>query len=366
MNSTPILKTPSPRLNHYASRLDEEIRRIGRFDNEAIGAQINDLLKARNKPSKLGEIQQRMLGEKCLFDVEQIRRGLLQEATQLRWEVASIQEGVEIVVEDMDLLECILRTEVDSLAAEVHFPFPICEFAFPDMEIGDGCRTSGCMFVDEKVYRPKPLHDSFHNEQGKLWTTFLTTTNPVDSTVKPQYSWLAFDRTAIGRLTDLVLEPNCIVGPSHKPAVITMLRLCFGLLLYFQTKEGEKALEITNKKFQRQGAKALIVKRKKRKTYIVRDLITRSFKNSGVGDGTHASPKPHWRKLHMRTLRAQRYYPNQYPPKKFRTVWVSPARVNARNQPLRGQRKLSSGPAERRINNPAARPPRPDGRKGVA
>jgi len=134
------------------------------------------------------------------------------------------------------------------------------------------------------------------------------------------------------------------VRDSDSKACHTLCKLCFGLCLYCQTAEGQKSLE----KFElscranRKGSGPTEMRAyKNRGHYLMRDLITHTFREPGPDrGGSHASPRMHWRKLHLRTLRHERYGRNQ--DGSFRAVWVRPTLVNpAAMDSAHGERSMS-------------------------
>jgi hypothetical protein len=273
--------------------------------------------------------------------IENILRNI---PVQLMWELMNILYGVTIYVNTETLLEAVMRTNIEALMGDVRLPFPVCEFVFPEhFDIGNGYQASGCLLADVKT---APV-ETLLKRSKYPWNvvTPLEVTNVFFSRlIRNNFgdtggvSWLQFNANE-----PLDSVPKKVpVNKEDQIAVRTMCRLCYGLCLYCQTAEGQKAIEpfTLGKRAARKGAGITEMElHRKRKHYVMQDLITHTFREPCESqDGTHASPKTHWRKLHLRTLRHEKYIRNL--DGSVRAIWIKPTLVNPSNDMEKTERKI--------------------------
>ena len=265
---------------------------------------------------------------------------------QMVWELMNILYGTSIYIKDSELINAMLRTDIDALMGDVRLPFPICEFVFPEHHpLGiDDYDISGCLLIDLDTAPIKLLMEQYPGkweiqtppEVKKVFFTRLLRKGKSDVA---GISWLQFDPA---QSLD-ILPVKVPLRQEDSRAIHILCKLCFGLCLYCQTAEGQKSLEkfeLPNRACRKGSGPTEMRAYKDRKHYVMRDLITHKFRESSiVGIGTHASPKTHWRKLHLRTLRHERY--NRNPDGSIRAVWIRAALINPSFEIAHGERVLS-------------------------
>jgi hypothetical protein len=136
-------------------------------------------------------------------------------------------------------------------------------------------------------------------------------------------SWMRFSEGNIDTVHGKIPYSEHDSNAMHK-----MAKIVFGLCLYLQTQEGNKAMLPCANAPKRQNvtpAEGRLLK--KRSHYTIRDMITHTFREAAEHQGgTHMSPRTHWRKLHMRSLRDDRFKRN--PDGSVRVIWIRPAIIN--------------------------------------
>jgi len=253
--------------------------------------------------------------------------------SQFLWEAIAYFKGVTIIVEDRELVKAMLRTEIDALIKDVKIPFPICEFVFPSgIPLGAGdYDVSGSLLCDLSYNIKKECGDEykalyFDSEDGAARYQFMTRLFSASRGDDRQgVSWLRFS-------SDIPLENVPLRVPVAEVdsfGLRQMARLVFGLCLYLQTEEGTKALMPRMKNDRRQGVCAASAKcLKKHRSYKIEDLISPKLRyEKHSRGGHHNSPKAHWRKLHMRSLRHEKFKRNE--DGSVKVIWVRPSLINA-------------------------------------
>lgn len=262
--------------------------------------------------------------------------------SQLIWEATNMFRGVVIHIEDEELVKMLLRTKMDALMGDVTFPFPICEFAFPEgipLGVGD-YQVSGALICDFKRFNLaddwKSIGDlSFikHPSEGfSCMTRLKGMNNKLD---EQGLSWIRFSPDQ--PLSKVPLKGQ--VSAVDSKAMHKMVYLIFALGLYLQTEEGQQALlPRIHHKGRADMAKSLKKMHNKRKHVTIRNLLSEKFSSSIDKGGSHASPQTHWRKMHLRTLRDEKFKRN--PDGSIRAVWVKASIVNPSEEETRTERKV--------------------------
>ena len=350
-------------MNAYESDISQLIKLWqgkGRFDFDSMARYLVEDIKNPASRQMLISVVMSKLG----ISYDEAKRIIDELPSQLLWELLNIQQGVEIVVEDKGLVEAMLRTDIEAVMSDIRTPFPICEFVFPEGIPISGLpfEVSGCLLVSigdgslfRKAYSKYGVFNKEELTNGFAFFTRLVRTGKERD--KDGVSWLRF-------MPDEPLEnlpaTISILTESDRQATRKMAYLAMGICLYFQTKEGQKALVGNSTAKKRNNVspaegRAL----KKRRSYRVVDLITKTF-GSQYADkgGSRASPKAHWRKLHMRTLRSPKYRRNENG--SVRAIWIMPMQVNTdKGAPSHSSRIVkTSSPHDDHFNCPPL-PPQP-------
>lgn len=260
---------------------------------------------------------------------------------QLVWEATAFFRSTVIHVTDENLIECLMDADIDAVMSDVHLPFPICEFVFPSTDLGiKDYVTSGSLIADESMFSAKKfwkfdwLPEKKEGRRLLHFTRLLTSDGVTDS---QGVSWLRFDPSCH---LDELPKPKIKWAEHDGVACKKLARLCMSLCLYLQTKEGESALIETPHK-KREGIASNVARHyKKKQSFKIRNLITPALEyTSGSRTGTHASPKAHWRKFHMRSLRDKRYKRN--PDGSVRVIFVKPALIGASDdEAIKSERRI--------------------------
>jgi len=248
------------------------------------------------------------------------------------WEYAAISRSVTIHVTDHALIEMLLRVSMEGKLEDLRVPFPICEFVFPKgikME-SSGLELPGALLATSE-FDLEGFWDKYTNDQGilnycrksggKREDLFVMTVNKETNQRITGAGAVGYDLNHGVQLTQELSDVEVDLG-------LQVRDLIFALCLYLQTKEGYNALIPRKEKKRRPDTPAAIGRIvKKRPQYHIKDLITPKYQQecNELG-GHHASPKAHWRRMHLRTLRSERYKRN--PDGSVRAVWVSPSLIN--------------------------------------
>ena len=270
----------------------------------------------------LPQLPEHLTEEECL---EAISSSFI----DLLWSGVALFKGVQIFVEDRALVEMLLRADIDAITDDVHLPFPVCEIIVPSgILMVEDYQLGGFLCADTRRF-------SFCKEVEKFCTWQLPHNNP-ELGIYVSSRFKSIDGVSQDSIHSVDLVPGkpvasvgCATGVegSAKLVINATTRFCSALCLYLQSKEGQLALEPRSGGMKRRGvAAALCSQLKRRKSVAVKNLIT-AKREPGKSHGLHhASPKAHWRKLHMRALRHERFHRN--PDGSIRVILVNASLVS--------------------------------------
>ena len=297
-----------------------------------------------------------MLKKNGVSTQEDAWKYLIDGMTDTRWvmatEIMNHVDGVTVHVRDRDLVEALLRTDVEAVIADVKLPFPVMEICFPEnIDIGNGLQVSSvlladCMaanytkfFVDTGVQCIAPEHPELLKKIVCVCRTKNTDGTCGDEVLINQL-----------RLDNFVKNPDRSIGVNDMESfcIETHCKLVMALMLYLQGVDSRKALlPIAHERQMSHGMNPPVARSdKKRQHFVIIDLVKPSksshqYASTGLH---HASPVIHWRKGHMRTLAHEKYSRN--PDGSIKSVWIRPVKVMAKHdEPTRGERKVDK-PAE--------------------
>jgi hypothetical protein len=248
---------------------------------------------------------------------------------QLLWSAMALFKGVQIFVEDRALVEMLLRANIDASTDDVYLPFPVCEFIVPrGIPLIDGYQLAGCLCADSRRFDLRK-----EVEKYGVWKlpyagpaegiTVGSTLKATDGTLDKFVHSISLPQGAPVESVKSGIE----VKAASRLAMNASAKFCAALCLYLQSKEGQLALEPRTTSTKQNGVTPALGRQlKRRKSITIKDLITPKRDVGMPGGGTHASPGAHWRKLHMRALRHERF--NRNPDGSVRVVLVNASLVN--------------------------------------
>lgn len=261
-------------------------------------------------------------------------------------EIEDVLNGVSLHVRDAELIEALLRTDIDAVAGDVRLPFPVMNICVPrGIDMGMGFQVSGMVLID---YRAANLRQKYSNmlqfeppANGAVPAAFLCLVRPMTIDGKKGESVLIkkFDETIDLNIGD--------TPPDLSNADVAVLdrqtRLAMALMLYLQSVETDKALApIPYVKWMGDGLPAGVAKQQsKKRHYSVIDIIAAKRSSSPDHGGSHASPETHWRRGHMRVLKDEKF--KRKPDGSLRSIWIRPTKVGTGDS--RGERNLTVGRA---------------------
>lgn len=327
-------------MRYYEADIDRLIKMV--FKGEEVTRQllfdkVMEMDEIAKDPERMFQIFTHLNAGVQKYNVGQAFNIWHNAQSQMLWEASALYRAVEIYVNDVDLIECMLRTDIEAIMGDVRLPFPICEFVFPEgIPLGYlDYELSGCLIADSKNFniysdwrkqfeqRAIIKPDGMAGEADTIFFSRLIRKGVRDG---DGVSWLRFNHTS----TLDGLPTDAPVPAEDSQANKILVRLVFGLCLYMQTEEGRKALTPLqpcrrNNKFIGPSTVKVLGARSK---YKLRDMITHGLREPGDDlGGSHAGPRAHWRKLHMRSLRHEKYKRNENG--SIRVIWVRPALINA-------------------------------------
>jgi len=261
-------------------------------------------------------------------------------------EILALFNGAIIHIEDTDLVEALLRTDIDANIGDVKLPFPIMEFAYPGgIRATDRYQVSGTLVVDMRTIDYQKEFESVEfiktsDQAGRV---------PADIAIITRFCHLD-GKLEMGNNVIKVMASDplaTIESPPDMPAeeregLAVHARLVMAILLYLQSVERQKALQPVERRGDCFGMPAVMHKvDKKRPNYRVIDIATKAVHMASVpGGGHHSSPETHWRKGHIRALRDERYKRNL--DGSVKTVWIRPSKINAEKDDMAvAERKLA-------------------------
>ena len=263
-------------------------------------------------------------------DKESLMQQLAVDLAVMQLEAAAAFIGVELRVDDIALVEALLRSDVEAIIGDMRLPFPVCEFVFPaGIDVpGTGRQVSAVIIFDNRLF-----------DVDAYWADYDASI--FDSVSPPDYTALTCRPEGVAAIsfncdepisTDTMHTAGKEIDSADVKYSKAMIYLCVALCLYLQTKEGQKALEAkpaTAERVHRSGVpSAVSATLKRRKSYKVLDLIPDKYykaDNAHPGNTANGGKRTHWRRLHMRSLRDERYRRNN--DGSVRVIWVRPTRV---------------------------------------
>jgi len=339
-------------LTHYEPDVDKIIRALfhkGAIDRRAL---LSGIMRTQQTQLDMLDdvLESRIITPTGQLPIsrEQTEEILVNAGTQMIWEATALFRGVSVQVEDRNLVEAMVRTDIDALMGDVQLPFPICEFMFPPgIPIGvDDFTMPGVLLCDLSfnltrewsAFGPLWVQRLESRSCGYQMMTRLTRSAGVPAD-RDGVSWIRFDTDT--PLDDLPTR-TVLVDPRESVALRKVVRIVFGLCLYLQTQEGRSAIEPREPTRRRNLCAATARALRRRPSVGVKDLITHKFSGTGGGHGGHhGSPAMHWRRLHMRSLRSEKYKRNE--DGSIRVIWVKPALINALPEGVVNQRRRIRG-----------------------
>lgn len=327
-------------MNYYDYSIKELVRSLGfPTDRKQWLRRVNGLLWQMSRDPEMLDRVRGSLPEQDR-DNATVKLAILNYGTQVLWEITALFNKTVVYVEDVDLLDALMRSDVDAMIQDVRMPFPVMEFVFPESaRMLDGVyRLSGTLMCDlsflERFWGEDVRKVSMTmNKAGfQLQSRLLRADGSPDS---DGISWIRFG--ADMKLDDL---PQWVhVAEDDRAAIRTLSRLCVSLCLYCQTKEGQRAIvPCASKKRQTipEMGKAIRKRPSRRITSLLPPALRLRELSQSVGH--HARPVPHWRRGHMRSLRHERYARN--PDGSVHVVWVHPAPIAANADTVTAERKV--------------------------
>ena len=277
---------------------------------------------------------------------EVILDGLQNSRTIITCEIVGLYESVCIHVKDRELVEALLRSDIDAVAGDARLPFPVMEITYPEgIMIDDVYQASGSLIVDYKAINFRKWFNgiakfgSLPAESGRTMARYmcLVKLRKVDG---------SYDDTNLIKKFDESFDLNM----GHTPADLSQdeirgmeihTRLAWALFLYLQGVDKNKVMSLDTGRQHMTGITSKLAKiYKGQKHYSITDIISHPHSHEERITGkTHASPETHWRKGHIRSLRDERYHRN--PDNSIRTIWVRPVKINQDDSVMvRAERKL--------------------------
>ena len=215
--------------------------------NELFRLVAKELPRALDNPMFMSVMHQQLTGEIPGWDAQATSATARNTIGQVMMEMTALYRGVEIYVEDRQLIQALLDTDIDAIMGDVRMPFPYCEFCFPDgMQLGyEDYELTGCLLAD--------LNHCLYD----VWQDRCKVEN-LDRTQFPPANMLGFytrlhsrtkgiDRQGVSYMyfqpaTGLDVPLKCPVAANDSHALRVLAKLVLGLCLYLQTKEGQKAV----------------------------------------------------------------------------------------------------------------------------
>jgi hypothetical protein len=270
--------------------------------------------------------------------------GIANTTLVLLSEILALFQGAVVHVEDAELVEALLRTELDANVGDVRVPFPIVELAYPSgIAATESYQVSGTIIIDlRQVNLVKEF--KFLSPQGrsdpenKADIAVITKFKNADGTLgfsSHVTRVKASDPLSIGSVA-----PD--INLSEEEGMKIHTRLAMAVLMYLQSVEQKKALQPMTGRSDCQGLIAPLARiEKKRQSYRVIDIAAKATHRVSVpGGGHHASPDAHWRKGHMRALRDERFKRDKND--MIRIIWIRPTKINAdKDGDVTAERKLN-------------------------
>ena len=227
--------------------------------------------------------------------------------------------GVVVHVDDPQLVSALARTDVDAMISDVKLPFPIMEFQFPDES-----PANGCLVID--VSDPivvKMKQDTMKRVFGYDYKNPYGDRIEVHSSINPEQAvYLSFDRN-----TPLTSENGMDLGcPGDLDRLRDVTRVAMACLLYAQTAH-EVISSVGQQRLQQGVPSSFARVARKRKVVCIADLYGKSTPSCTIDHDPTASVKTgHWRRGHMRALRAERFERNK--DGSVKVVWVRPCQIH--------------------------------------
>ena len=249
-------------------------------------------------------------------------------------EVMSIFDSVCLHVKDKELVEALVRSDIDAVAGDARLPFPIMELVYPEgVMISDRCQASGTLVVDYRAANFKKWFGGITDIQsrgeaeGRLPAQYLVIT-------RMRLANGTYDGSSLIKKFDEKFDMNYGLNPpdvtqEEIAGLDAHVRLAWAVFLYLQSVDRDKAMPLNLDRHNVSGVPAKIARMfKSQKHYSIIDVVkpARPHKSEPLG-GTHASPVTHWRIGHIRTLRNERFSRNQ--DGSLRTKWIRPVKVMA-------------------------------------
>jgi hypothetical protein len=254
-------------------------------------------------------------------------------------EIENIFSGVSIHVRDRELVEALLRTDIEAVVKDVQFPYPVMEICLPEgIDMGDGYQASSVVFID---YRSANFRKQYSkvipfgdNPEGSIMSSFIAVTRmrKMDGTygeVLIKKFDESFDLSRGGSQPDMTKQEDDLMD-RH-------INLVMALMLYLQSVETAKALTpLAHEYSMGEGLPASVARlQKKRRHMAIVDLAAPKKEHGQWLGGTHASPEGHWRKGHIRVFRSEYFSAERRAkPKWIRPMWVGPEGIS------RGERSI--------------------------
>jgi len=240
--------------------------------------------------------------------------------------------AVAIHVDSNELIDALLRTDYKGELGDIHVPFPMIEFCFPD---GISVQMS------EEELRPFLLIHPAGTEIGAgliahgwgdeddLILVFQDIKNHRECSVDLRLSQSLQEN--ISRITcDLVSRKTI---PQQVGLFQTIAKLAFALLLYIQAMEEKALSEPATPVKTRGGSRRTRDRRKKRRQLKITPLIPKRKSRSRAKSSSSKkwAQRRHWRKGSWRMLNAPRYKRNS--DGSPRVIWVPPYMVHEDQNP---------------------------------
>lgn len=267
---------------------------------------------------------------------EQVRKIMGDAITLYMFEFTALYQKVVIRVEDAGLVRALAGAEIDAAIEDVRAPYPITEWQFPQgIEVSPGYELTACLLFDQdrfdwaKFWGEDAARRFMLTTDRKQAYCFLTRLRKKGVDDEAGCSWIRFDAKDHPLST---LQPTQHMEPDEDATLKASCRTVLALCLYLQMEECQngRGLSVTLP-VRRQGVCPDVGRLLKKRPYrTIRNLLPPELT---IHTGEHrtvtgrASPSPHWRKLHLRTLRSDRFRRNA--DGSVRVVWVKPALIKS-------------------------------------
>lgn len=261
---------------------------------------------------------------------EAIISGITSTHTGIMCDTLAMYRGVVLHVRDRNLVEALLRTDIDAMVADVRMPFPIVEIVYPSgIMMGERHQVSGTLMVDTNAvdFRKEFPWIRIENIGSGPKAGFIMVANLLSADGRPDAGQNVMRFGPPLAISEIPHSPD--LNAVERTAVEAHARLACALFLYLQGVEKSLALRrIDHRKEMSHGMVAMAARLdKKLPRYELVDVLSKSAGRSVMHGGHHASPDGHWRRGHMRVLRDARFVRNH--DGSVKSIWVRPCLVNS-------------------------------------